>query len=139
MTSEKDNFIQNIQSWVNIDTQIKMIHEKTKPLRERKIELSEKITKYMKQNQIDKKRIDITDGSLGLYEKKEYSALTYGYIEKCLGEIIPDKKHVEYIITYLREHRQIKQSTDIRRYAMNGRPRSKSVNDSADDIKTEDI
>ena len=135
MTSEKDKFIQNIQSWVNIDTQVKLIQEKTKVLRDKKTELSYEITKYMKETQIDKKRIDITDGSLGLYEKKEYSELTYGYIEKCLGEIIPDTKNVEYIITYLREHRQIKQTTDIRRYSQNGRPRSKSINDTAEDSK----
>jgi len=139
MNSEKDKFIQNIQLWVNIDTQIKLIQEKTKPLREKKTELSDEITKYMKETQIDKKRIDITDGSLGLYEKKEYSALTYAYIEKCLGEIIPDKKHIDYIITYLREHRQIKQTTDIRRYSQNGRPRSKTIDDNKDNIKTDNI
>jgi len=131
---QKDKFIQNIQSWVSLDTQLKTINERIKPIREKKTELSEEITKYMKEMQIDKKRIDITDGSLGLYEKKEYSALTYGYIEKCLGEIIPDKKHVDYIMNYLREHRQVKQITDIRRYSQNGRPRSKSINDSANDI-----
>ena len=124
-----EEFAQNIKSWVQIDTQLKSINERIKPIREKKNSLTKEIAQYVQNNQLQKKRIDITDGSLGVYEKKEYSALSYGYIEKCLGEIIPDKKHVEYIINYLREHREVKVGFDIRRTYNDGRPRSKSYVD----------
>jgi hypothetical protein len=127
--SEKEKFIQNIQFWVSLDNQLRAVQEKIKEMRERKHNLSGEITRYIQNNQLQKKRIEISDGSLGIYEKKEYSALTYGYIEKCLGDIIPDKKNVEYIMNYLREHRELKKSSfDIRRN-YNGRPRAKSIND----------
>ena len=132
--SESEKFKENIKSWVQIDTQLKSVQDRIKPIREKKNSLTKEIAEYVQKNQLQKKRIDINDGSLGFYNKKEYSALTYGYIEKCLGEIIPDKKHVEYIITYLREHREIRSGIDIRRAYNDGRPRSKSiVNDDYDE------
>ena len=122
-----DQFTQNIKTWVSLDTQIKTINERIKPIREKKNSLTNEIAEYVQNNQLQKKRIDINDGSLGFYEKKDYSILTYGYIEKCLGEIIPDKSHVDYIINYLREHREVKKSFDIRRSYNDNRQRSKSI------------
>lgn len=122
--NSKENFIKNIQQWVAIDTQLKIISEKTKSIRNRKTELLREINDYVKNNDLENTRIEISDGDLRFYEKKEYSPLTYGYLETCLGEIIPDKKQVEYIMTYLKEHRQIKISQDIRR---NYRDRSMSL------------
>jgi len=131
MSSEQ--FTQNIKTWVSLDTQLKTVQERIKPIREKKNDLTKEIAQYVQNNQLQKKRIEISDGSLGVYEKKEYSALTYGYIEKCLGEIIPDKKHVEYILTYLREHREVKKGFDIRRSYNDGRPRSKSIVNDTDE------
>ena len=111
----KKRFIENIQQWVAIDTQLKMIHEKTKNIRTKKNELLANINEYVQQNDLQNSRIEISDGELRFYEKKDYSPLTYSYLEKCLGEIIPDKKQIEYIMQYLREHREIKTSPDIRR------------------------
>ena len=60
-------------------------------------------------------KIEISDGELKLYEKKEYSPLTFAYIQSCLANIINDESHVEFIIQYLKDHREIKTQTDIRR------------------------
>ena len=57
----------------------------------------------------------ITDGELRIYEKKDYSPITFGYIEKCLAEIIPDKSQVDFIIDHLKEKREITISKEIRR------------------------
>jgi hypothetical protein len=111
----KKMFIENVQQWVAIDTQLKMIHEKTKTIRSKKNELLKNINDYVQNHELQNSRIEISDGELRFYEKKEYSPLTYTYLEKCLGEIIPDKKQIEYIMQYLREHREIKTSQDIRR------------------------
>ena len=55
------------------------------------------------------KKIGITDGNLRIHEKKDYSPLTFTYLEKTLLDIIPDPEQVEYIIDYLKE----KQPNDI--------------------------
>jgi len=111
----KEDLIENVRRWVLLDSQMKVINEKTKKIREIKRDLSEKICKYMSTNKVTKNKISISDGELCMYEKKEYSPLTYGYVEKCLGELISDKSQVEFIMDYLKNHREITSSPDIRR------------------------
>ena len=90
-------FSEKIKQWVTIDSQLKIIHEKTKEIRNKKSLLLEEISQYVLQNNIKNKTIEISDGNLKFYEKKEYSNLTFSYIEECLHKIILDKKHVEHI------------------------------------------
>jgi len=110
----KNQFIENVQKWVLIDNQLKIVNEKTKKMREMKNSLSEDICKYMNDNNLINKKIGITNGELRIVEKKDYSPLSYGYIEKKLEEIIPDKSHVEFIIQYLKDNREITLSQEIR-------------------------
>ena len=100
----KAQLINDVQRWVLADTQLKQLTEKTKQMREVKTAANANIMLYMKQTNYNG-NIKISDGELRIYEKKEYSPLTYSYIEKCLAKIIPDETHVEYIIQYLKEPR----------------------------------
>lgn len=111
--SSKNSLIENVQKWVLIDTQLKIINEKTKKLRDMKHDTTKSICEYMKSQPSN--QIGITDGELRIYEKKEYSQLTFSYIESKLSEIIPEKENVEYIVRYLKEKREITNVKDIRR------------------------
>lgn len=111
----KSQFIDSVKKWVIIDSQLKIVNEKTKKMREMKREITTGICKYMIDNQLSKNKIGISDGELNFYEKKEHSVLTFGYVEKCLGELILDKKQVEYIMQYLKEKREITITQDMRR------------------------
>jgi hypothetical protein len=113
--NSKQQFIENVKTWVLMDSQMKIINEKTKKIRESKHHLTESICEYMKESNLLENKIGITDGELRIYEKKEYSPLSYTYIEKCLAEIIPDKKQLDYIIQYLKQKREITTSLDIKR------------------------
>lgn len=110
----KNQFIENVQKWVLVDSQLKVVNEKTKKMREMKNTLSDEICKYMNENNLNNKKIGITNGELRMVEKKDYSPLSYGYIEKKLQEIIPDTSHVEYIIHYLKDNREITLSQELR-------------------------
>ena len=110
----KQELIENIRTWVMYDSQLKIINEKLKKVRENKSQLTKNICDYAIMNKIQSK-IEISDGSLSFYEKKEYSPLTYSYVEKCLGELISDKAQVSYIINYLKENREVTKSQDIKR------------------------
>jgi hypothetical protein len=111
----KQQFIENVKNWVILDSQMKIINEKTKKIRESKHQLSDSICEYMKESNLLDNKIGITDGELRIYEKKEYSPLSYTYIEKCLAEIVHDKKQLDYIIQYLKQKREITTSLDIKR------------------------
>jgi hypothetical protein len=110
----KAQLINDVQRWVLADTQLKQLTEKTKQMREVKSAANANIMLYMKQTNYNG-NIKISDGELRIYEKKEYSPLTYSYIEKCLAKIIPDETHVEYIIQYLKENREVTINQDIKR------------------------
>lgn len=115
IVSSKQQLIDDVQKWVLLEGKLKEVNEKVKGMRDIKNQLTRNITGYMKSNNI-KSNIEISDGELRFYEKKEYSALTYSYIEKCLKDIIADEKQVEYIIKYLKENREQTTSTDIKRF-----------------------
>jgi len=113
--NNKDEFINNIKQWVNLDSQLKIVNEKTKLMRERKTLLNSQICEYANQNNIYNKHIEITDGVLKFYKRKEYKPLTYGFIEESLHEIIPNKEHVEFILKHLKDKRETVIHDDIRR------------------------
>ena len=112
--TNKSDLIENIKTWVTYDSQIKLINDKTKIVRENKNELTKNICNYANTNNI-KSKIEISDGTLTFCEKKDYSPLTYSYVEKCLGELINDKEKVDYIIEYMKSNREVTKSYDIRR------------------------
>ena len=114
VVSPKDELIYNVKRWVAIDKQLKLIHEKTKELRQLKHSCGKGICNYLSENPNLNNVVGITGGELRVYQKKEYSPLTFTYIETCLGEIIPNPSHVEAILKYLKEHREITMSEDIK-------------------------
>ena len=115
VVNSKQQLIDDVQKWVLLEGKLKEVNEKVKGMRDMKNQLTRNITEYMKINNL-KSNIEISDGELRFYEKKEYSALTYSYIEKCLKDIIADEKQVEYIIKYLKDNREQTTSTDIKRF-----------------------
>jgi len=111
----KPELIDKIKNWVVMDSKLKIVNEKTKQLREMKSQLNHQICDYMNNHNLAQNKITISDGELQLHQKKEYSSITFGYIERCLAELIKDKTQVEFIIQYLKENREVTTSSDIKR------------------------
>ena len=107
--------IEKIQKWVTLDSQLKIVSEKTKQMREMKSQLNSQICDYMNAGNMAHNTITISDGELRIHEKKEYSSITFGYVERCLAELIKDKAQVNYIMQYLKDNREISTSSDIKR------------------------
>jgi hypothetical protein len=116
---ERKQFVENIQKWVNIDTQLKSVHEKVKKARETKFQLLSNIYKYVEKKSLDDTTIEISDGELRFYEKRDYQPISFRYVERCLETILSDKKQVEYIINYLHDNREVRTTKDIRRIFTN--------------------
>jgi hypothetical protein len=113
--TDRSQLISKIQRWVLLDSQLKIVNDKTKQLREMRSQLNSQISQYMLQNNMINTKIDISDGDLRICEKKDYSSITFGYIERCLDELISDKNQVEYIIKYLKDNREVNVSNEIKR------------------------
>jgi len=113
---EKTKFVENIKKWVAIDTQMKKINEKTAHIRKLRGDLVQEIESYVTKHEATNTKIEITDGELSFYEKKEYQTLSYKYLEECLAHFIKDPCHIEIIMEYVKNNRKVKSSIDIRRY-----------------------
>lgn len=111
----RETLVQNIQKWVYLDNQLKKINEKARECREHKSKLSTEICSQLHERRMEKTKIDISDGTIRICDKNEYSPLSFSYVEECLAKIIPEKTSVDYIIQYLKEHREIKHSQELRR------------------------
>ena len=113
---DKTKFIENIKKWVAIDSQMKKINEKTAHIRNMRSQIMDEINIYVTKNGVIDKKVEITDGELAFYEKKEYQTLSYKYLEECLGHFMKDPCHIDAILRYMKENRKVKSSVDIRRY-----------------------
>ena len=113
--SIREQFAEDIKKWVTLDTQLKVVHEKTKQMREMKCELQTRIYDYMEKANLLDKKIGIHDGELRFMEKKEQTTLSFGYIERCLGQILSEKEQVDYILQYLKEKRETQVVKELRR------------------------
>jgi hypothetical protein len=113
----KTEFVESIRNWVILDKQLKIVNEKSKELRSKKSAIGDRICEFMEDQNIADKPIKINDqghSQIQMVEKKDYSPLTFSYIEERLAEIIEDEDQVDFIINYLRDHREINVYNDLK-------------------------
>jgi len=106
---------QHIQQWVAIDNQIKAYNDKLKELRDNKSNISEQIHIQLEANGNIDATIKIPDGRLKMTKTKETQTLTFTYLEKCLSEIIKNEDQVKKIVEYIKNKREVKYVSEIRR------------------------
>jgi hypothetical protein len=111
----RETLTNKIKRWVQLDTQLKVINERTKLMRDERGRLSGEICMDLNSAGISKQKIMLPDGDLKVYEKKDYSPLTFGFLEQHLGIIMSDPQQVNYVIDYLKQKREIKCSNDLKR------------------------
>lgn len=115
------SFEQNIQQWVSIDNQMKLLSDKMKALREKKTELSDQINNHIETNfpEGTNASVKISDGHIKFMKVKETQVLTFKYLETCLSEIIKNEEQVKKIVDYIKDKREIKYVPEIKRYYNN--------------------
>jgi hypothetical protein len=113
LAAKEDLQIQTyMDKWIAVENQLSILQEKTKTMREWKKKLSEKIMEHM---QHKNKSVQHTEqGEWKLHEKTEYSALSFSYVEDCLRELIPDEAQVDFVMDYLRDHREARTVVDVK-------------------------
>ena len=108
-------FVENVKKWATLEKHLKLLNEKTREIRSQKNDLGDSICEYMEKMGTPHKPIELSDGVIKITEKREYSPLTFSYIEECLDAIISDKSHVDLIMDYLHEHREITIVNELKR------------------------
>jgi hypothetical protein len=108
------NFEQQLQQWVSIDNQMKIVADKMKELRDKKNTISEQINTHIETNQINSV-VKLSDGQLKFVKVKETQPLTFKYLETCLSEIIKNEEQVKKIVEYIKNKREVKYVPEIKR------------------------
>jgi hypothetical protein len=124
MSEEKNAFDENVRQWWRYDSHLKTMNERIRQVRQIKSKCSDDICRYLTEKQTPNVKMQINGTHIRMTEKKEYPSLTFSYIEKCLGEIIPDKDQVAFVIDYLKEHREIQTSYELRTFVENARAKT---------------
>ena len=113
--NEKSELLKKLQRWNQIDQQLKIVTEKLRDAQQERRELAQQIHETISEKKLDIRKISLSDGELRLGEKREYSPLSFSYVETCLMELLHDSEKVQHVIEYLRENRQVKIVPDIRK------------------------
>jgi hypothetical protein len=112
-------FEENLKKWALLDNKIRASNAEVREMRTQRDQLSSTICNLMKTNGWQNKKINTGDSIITYCEKNETSSLTFTHLEKCLAEIIPEKEKVQQIIKYIKDKREVKRTSDLRRVFLN--------------------
>lgn len=113
------SFENNIQQWVSVDNQLKSLNDKMKTLRETRNTLSGNITDYAKKNNLSNATVNIGDEKLKFINSKVQPPLTFKFLEKTLGEIIRNDIQAKLIVDQIKDKRETKIVSEIKRFSNN--------------------
>jgi hypothetical protein len=113
------SFEQQIQQWVAIDNQMKLVSDKLKELRDKKNEIGAQINSYIETNELSNASVKISDGQLKFVKVKETQQLSFKHLETCLSEIIKNEEQVKKIVEYVKNKRDTKYVPEIKRFYSN--------------------
>ena len=114
-----EGFQEDIKKWVTLDSQLKVLNDKAKDIRNNRNELTNNIMSFVDDNNLSTSTIKISDGRLKFATNKQTAPLTLGFLDKCLMEIFNDEEKVGQIMDYIKDKREIKYNYDIKRFYNN--------------------
>ena len=113
-TVQTTTLAQQMNSLIQIQQELDSLNEKQKELRQHKNNLQDSIIQYMKENDMDHRSVKMGNHQMYIASRKQYSGITFHYLDKMLGNIIPDENQKSYVLKYLRENREIKDVPELR-------------------------
>lgn len=102
-----------VKQWNILDERSKQLNIEQKDIRNQKNILNDKICQFMREH--NGSLITVGESQIKMVEKKEYSPLTFTYVEECLKTIINQDNNLKYIMKTLKDKRQIKVSNELKK------------------------
>jgi len=112
--STKEELVYNIQEWLKIDKDVKMLQNEIKERRKKKKNISNSLLGIMKDNDID--CFDINNGKI-LYTKNKVKApINKKHLQKCLNNYFINNPSVKCddVCNFILNNREIKTKENIR-------------------------
>jgi len=111
------SFEENIQRWVSIDNQIKLLNEKIRELRDKKTDLTETIKNHVEENNLGAPIIQISDGKLKFTNTRVSEPLTFKYLERSLSEMVRNESQVKQMLEHIKKNREVKIVQELKRFS----------------------
>lgn len=111
-----DVFQENIKDWVTIDNSIKIATEELKQMKTKRSEISDTILDFVETENLNSTTININNGSLKFGTVKQSNSLTLTYVKSCLEQCISNEDHVNSIMDVIKSSREVKVSSEIKRF-----------------------
>lgn len=115
LTRTDTTFSETVQEWVILDNEMQKLQEKIKQIKEKKQSLSTNIMDTLQSRNKLHYTMELPDSQLRVQNRKEYSCLSFQYVEKCLLSLIPDQEQRTFVLKYLKDHREIKEVSELKR------------------------
>ena len=116
LQTKPSSLLQCIQEYTVIENEIQELSARQKILRDRKSELQTKIIQTMKDSNLENRTLKQGDHHFYIGTRKQYSSLTFSYLETIFEKMIPDKDNRQYLLQYLRENREVKTVDELKIY-----------------------
>ena len=94
-----EGFQEDIKKWVTLDSQLKVLNDRSKDIKNERNELSDNIMSFVDDNNLSSSIIKISDGRL--------------------MELFNNEEKVGQIMDYIKEKREVKYNSDIKRFYNN--------------------
>lgn len=118
MSDQREELIENVKRWINLDEEIKTMQRQIKEKRNLKKELTSSLVKTMKSHDVD--CFDINEGKLIYAKKKIRTPLSKKHLLKSLATFFEqDHQMVNKLGMYIMESRETKIKEEIRRKKYN--------------------
>ena len=106
----------NIKEWIKIDNEITSLNFRVKELRDSKKPIQSNIMEHIETENLFDATVKISDGRLKFVQQRQSAPLTLKYVEQCLKEKIENEDTVENIMNHIKNSRECKQTTAIKRF-----------------------
>lgn len=110
------SFESNIKEWISLDNKMRILAQETKLLREQKSNINSQIMNHVDDNSMKSATVKISDGRLRFVDTSTTSPLTLKFVQTCLMQCLQSDKQVEQIMNYIKEQREVKVKTEVKRY-----------------------
>jgi len=112
-------FSETVKAWFALDNEQQLLLEKLAGIRKQKQKLSDSIMQILESKNKLHCTLDLPEGQLRVLSRKEYGHLTFQYIEKCFESLILDDNQRDFVLKYLKDNREVKNVSELKRYNKN--------------------
>ena len=113
------NFEQTLQQWLVLDNEIKNYNQKLKEARIKQKKSEELLIKHANNKNLLNTTLNMQNERLKFMNTKITQPLTFKYLEKSLGEIIKNSEQVNTIVNHIKNNRDSKIVTELKRFYNN--------------------